>query len=664
MNIHHRTAANHSQRPQSPRIQKVRRAVRDGLDRWYEQRPLSSDDPFSAPDWQNSSPDPNQDVLGAMPRREPLTVQAVSRISPRTMRLASPFKDSRLLAFRRFFIWLFSITYFLGGVLADKLRRKDSEHRRAVRLRRTFTRIGGTFIKFGQQMSIRVDLLPLIYCEELTKLLDRVAPFPSEEAIRIIERCTGRPLSETFAVFDPEPIGSASVACVYQAVLKNGDKVAVKVRRPGIGEQFVADFRVLHWLFSLLETLTILRPGFTENVLKEVQATLMEELDFYKEARFQEIFRRRAQKARRPFFTAPRVYPHISGEDVLVEEYVSGIWLWELLSAVEYNDRDALAKIRRLNIDPKIVARRLLWVSNWGLWESVIFHADPHPANIIIQRNNRLVFIDFGSMGTLTESRRQSLHEIFRLEEKEDLEGISRAALTLLEPLPPIDVENVLKAIEDVFWEGLIATRSKQSEWWERTSAQLWLGFFRVTSRFQIPMTFDTVRMIRATLLYDTLAARLDHDIDVGRHYRRFMKDAGREARRRLSKGVQTRLERGFTERDYVRMERMLKMGDQMFFQAQRLLNLRQFNYAALVGKFVSSILLTLSGFLQAVIFTVIVILLVTIWQTVVGGTIPPLQETFRQVVTGPIYQLSLLFLSVIGIRRILFRLRDKEVTR
>jgi predicted unusual protein kinase regulating ubiquinone biosynthesis (AarF/ABC1/UbiB family) len=390
----------------------------------------------------------------------------------------------------------------------------------------------------------------------------------------------------------------------------------------------------------------------------------MEELDFYKEARFQEIFRRRAAKARRPFFTAAKVYPHISGEEVLVEEFISGIWLSELLSAVENNDQQALAQIRHLNIDPKIVARRLLWVSNWGLWESVLFHADPHPANIIIQPNNRLVFIDFGSMGTLTESRRLTLHEIFRLEEMEDLEGISRASLTLLEPLPPVDIEKVLKAIEDVYWDGLIATRSKQSLWWERTSAQLWLGFFRVTSQFQIPMAFDTVRMIRATLLYDTLAARLDHDIDVGRHYRRFMKDAGRNARRRLLDSAQTRLERGFTEQDYIRLERMLKLGDRVLFQAQRLLNLRQFNYAALVGKFVSMILLTISGLFIALFFTLALVLAVTLWQAVFSGEMPAMLETFQQVVTDWRYQLALLIFFFIGLRRLLFRLRDKEVTR
>ncbi len=643
------------------RQKKIRRAVQKGMERRY--RALREEASFAQIEPEPFPATPLDDaVIGAMPRRKPLTITAVSTISPRTMRLSSPFRAGFWLTARRIFVWLRGLLIFLGGILWDKLRQRDTTMTRAVRLRQTFARIGGTFIKFGQQAAVRADLLPYAYCEELTKLLDQVDPFPTEQAIAAIERVTGRPLADTFQRFDPEPIGSASIACVYQAVLHNGDSVAVKVRRPGIGDLFVADFQVLGWLFGAMEALTLVRPGLTEIILEEVRGTLMEELDFYKEARFQEIFRRRAKKAKRPYFSAPRVYPQFSGEDVIVEGFVSGIWLSELLSAVERNDLHALATIRELNIDPKIVARRLLWVSYWGLWESVFFHADPHPANIIVQRNNKLVFIDFGSMGALKATRRRTLHEIYHLEKQEDLEGMARLALTLLEPLPPIDTERVIKAIEDVYWEGLIATRSRHSEWWERTSAQLWLGFFRVTSRFQIPMSFDTVRMIRATLLYDTLAARLDHDIDLGREYRRYVKDAGAEARKRLVKGTQRRLEKGLTGRDYLRIEQMLKMGEQAVYQANRLLHLRSFNFTALVGKFVSSVVLSLSLLFQLLMVTAVIVIVVSISQQLFLNAQLSFSRTFIQVATNRWYQLLMVLLIIISIRRILFRLQDKEV--
>ena len=163
------------------------------------------------------------------------------------------------------------------------------------------------------------------------------------------------------------------------------------------------------------------------------------------------------------------------------------------------------------------------------------------------------------------------MHELFAREKEEDLEGIARVSLTLLEPLPPIDSDKVVKAIERVFWDAMIAQRSQHSEWWEKTSANLWLGFFKVINEFKIPMSVDHVRMIRATLLYDTLAARLDHDIDLGYEYRAFMKDVGKTHRKRLHKKMRRRLEKGLTDRDYVRLDRLVKLGDRALYLSQRL---------------------------------------------------------------------------------------------
>ena len=213
------------------------------------------------------------------------------------MRHSSPFQAGLWLTLRRLFVWNVGLFIFLSGILGDKIRQRDTIMIRAVRLRETFARISGTFIKFGQQAAVRADSLPYATCEELTKLLDKVAPFPTEQAIAAIERVTGRPLAETFQQFDPEPIGSASIACVYQAVLHNGDEVAVKVRRPGIGDLFVADFRVLGWLFGMMEALTLVYRDYFGGSAQHVDEGVG---FFYKEARFQEIFRRRAKKAKRP----------------------------------------------------------------------------------------------------------------------------------------------------------------------------------------------------------------------------------------------------------------------------------------------------------------------------------------------------------------------------
>ncbi len=121
--------------------------------------------------------------------------------------------------------------------------RRSSTQRSAERLRRTFEKAGPTFSKLAQQLSMRADMLPYEYCAELSKMLDRAATFPTEQAIETIERNLNRKLGDVFSAFDPTPIGSASLACVYQARLRTGERVAVKVRRPGIGLLIAADLR-------------------------------------------------------------------------------------------------------------------------------------------------------------------------------------------------------------------------------------------------------------------------------------------------------------------------------------------------------------------------------------------------------------------------------------
>ncbi len=643
---------------------RVAKAAEKAIGRWHKTRSAGASGLNVYAGKEPERPDIPEDgpVLRDLPRRERITREIVQDIQPRVMRLARPFKAGFWFALLRLLIWIYGISRYLLGTAWDILLRRNSIERRAVRLRESLERIGGTFLKIGQQASIRIDLIPYRYCVELTRLLDKAEPFPVEQAIAIVERNTGKELSQIFAAFDPNPIGSASIACVYQAVLHTGEKVAVKVRRPRIGETMMADLRVLGWLFKFMEMTTLVRPGYTGNVLQELRDTLLEELDFYKEARFQELFRGRARKSGRSFFTAPRVYPEFSGEEVIVEEFIPGIWLSELIAAVEHDNKPAMDRIRELNIDPKIVARRLLWASHWSMWENIFFHADPHPANIIVQADNRLVFIDFGSAGTLTESRRLAMHELFAREREEDLEGISRVALTLLEPLPPVDTEKVITAIEKVFWDAMIAQRSKHSQWWEKTSANLWLGFFRVTSQFKIPMSVDHVRMIRATLLYDTLAARLDNQIDLGKQYRAFMKDAGDKARKRLRRKIRMRFERGFTASDFGKLERVLKMSDRALFLAERVMNLRTFNYGALLGKFVSTFISLISLAIQMTILTGTILLVAYVLQIASGASDFSFSDTVGLVVTNPWYLGGLAIVTLINIRRMLFRISDEEI--
>jgi predicted unusual protein kinase regulating ubiquinone biosynthesis (AarF/ABC1/UbiB family) len=219
------------------------------------------------------------DVLRAMPRRQPVhKIETAHVVLPTARRTV--FKPGILRPFFRMFVWVAAaLRYFLGNAL-DKLLGRASIQRRAVRLRETIDWAGASFVKIGQQLSLRADILPYAYCTELGKLLDNSRPIPTSEAIKVIEQSLGKPLNAIFESFDPVTIGSASLACVYQARLKTGELVAVKVRRPGIGALISADLRALDWLLVTVEALAVIPPGMTTQLRRELRKMLIGELNF------------------------------------------------------------------------------------------------------------------------------------------------------------------------------------------------------------------------------------------------------------------------------------------------------------------------------------------------------------------------------------------------
>jgi predicted unusual protein kinase regulating ubiquinone biosynthesis (AarF/ABC1/UbiB family) len=642
----------------SPQTQ---RAIENGISHWKEKSNGRPPIRTISIQTEEAPRDRSEEILTSIPRRM-FNPQIADQIYLPLVELP-PFRTNIFRAAGRLFVWVSMIASFLFGTAADRVMRRDSEARRAVRLRRIVEKAGGTIIKFGQQMSMRIDFLPWVYTVELSKMLDQVPAFPLEEAIEVIERTTGKKWQDIFAVFDPEPIGSASVANVYQAILKNGDKVAVKVRRPGIGELFMADFKVLGWLLDLAEFLTILRPGYTQNLRKEFQTTLLEELDFIQEARYQDMFRRSAKKTGKRFFTAPRIYFEFSNQEVIVQEFTSGIWLWEIMAGVEQKNPEALRLMRELNIDTKKVAQRLLWVNYWGMQENLIFHADPHPANVIVSRNSKLTFIDFGSCGSFNRDQRNGLELVAVSSAQNDAEGMARGTLKLFEPLPPLDVNDVFQEVEAEFTRVLTIFRSRNrySEWWERTSVLQWMSFFKYSREHNIPVALHTLRMIRATLLYDTVAVRIHNDIDRFAEYLRFKKFREQQAKKRVTKMVRRQFKRGLDDAVFLRLEEVANVTDKMMYRLQNALGSPLFTFSSLVGKwvFVGSMVIKLIG--RIFMYSLIAALVLTgIYK--LNGLTTDLLENLLVTARYPGFQVFIGLVIIINIRNILYRLRDQEI--
>ncbi len=622
-------------------------------------------DPLVARDASQARPEappaePADGVIAALPRR----VLIASGTPSQTNALRSHkvhFEASTAATIRRLFIWLWATLRYFVGTFRDSLRGNNTIDRRAVRLRLIMESLGPTFVKVGQQLSIRADLLPYAYCQELAKMLDKVAPFPTKYAIEAVERVTGKPIGKTFAVFDPTPVGSASLSCVYQAVRHSGERVAVKVRRPGIGPMLAADLQALDWIMQLAETMSFLRDGLTKNLRIELRSMLMEELNFHREARYTELFRRRAKKKKQDFVTAPRVHFDISGPDVIVTEFISGVFLSEIIGALDINDEAAIRAITGRGIDPVQVAKRMVLAFNWETLENLLFHADPHPANIVIKPDNTIVFIDFGSCGRFSSKTRRLWQQLHYYLNKEDVQGMVEASISILEPLPPIDIDRFTKQVEQLYWDWLYAMKDKNSEWWEKASGMMWISFVGITRRYNIPVNLDTLRLFRATFLYDTIMYRLWPDMDMDTEYQAYHTKAAKRAERRVRRAMRRRVEKGLQPDDYMRIEDMGRMFRQITGRLQHVLDTPRHNFTSMLGKaaYGASVALKLAAVGMGIhVFAVIAVSILSN----VTDTHISLWETATSIVTSTGYQVVVLMILLVIIRKTLMRVEDIDV--
>jgi len=525
------------------RREKIQRIVDVSSERWQRRQGLPIASRPSDPDAPLLRPLPHPQGLG-IPKK---ANGELSALPPPRRELA--FKAGVFRSVARLVVWIGGACIFAIGVLRDWLGRRNTQANRARRLKETFLKMGTTFIKIGQQLSMRIDLLPKAYTDELEELLNDVpTEFDPVEAIKTIERAMGQkkgapgpiPLEQVFSAFDPEPIGRASVACVYQAILISGERVAVKVRRPNIGPDLAADMRALAWLLMLVEVIAF-APGFFKNLAQELRMMLTEELDFAREARFADLYRRKMRKTRQmSFVSVPRVFFEYSNDEVMVAEFVSGIWLKDILPALEAQNAQALAELDDIDFDPVILARRIQLIARFNNFENIFFHADLHPANILIRPGNKIVLIDFGSCGSFNMKELNAWRRWFDAQSVDDVGGMVQAALAIIEPVPPIDRDQFGKELESKFWDQLYAVKSKHSEWHERITSRLWYDFLDLSRKHKVPMRLNTLRMIRASMLTDTIAIRLDPDQDAYREFRFYEKGAGKRAKKRVVKRLRT----------------------------------------------------------------------------------------------------------------------------
>ena len=267
------------------------------------------------------------------------------------------------------------------------------------RIRMAFEELGPTFIKLGQVLATRPDLIPMSLVEELRRLQDRVPPFPGEDAKRAIEQQLGRPVEELFARFDVTPLAAASIAQVHRATLQDGTEVVVKVRRPNLETQIARDLDVLTSLAGLLEdNVPESRQFAPRAIAEEFRRSIWREIDLTKEARNIERFARNFRGDRTVHVL--RNYPELSSKGVLTLEFIDGI------------KASNTAELEAHGIDRADLARRGVEFVIRQIFQHGFFHADPHPGNIFVLRDGRIAPIDMGMMGQLDRELRDALLEL------------------------------------------------------------------------------------------------------------------------------------------------------------------------------------------------------------------------------------------------------------
>jgi len=280
------------------------------------------------------------------------------------------------------------------------------------RLRRTLEKLGPTFIKLGQILSIRPDLLPKDYIKELGNLQDEVPPFAYEKAVEIIEKELHKPLGKLFMSFDKKPIASASIAQVYKAKLQNGAVVAVKVQRPNVKEIMKLDIEIMFYIAKLLEKHSKkLRKYSPVGIVEEFKDWTHDELDFKIEAKNAKRFRRNFIDSEK--VVIPKVFDKYSTKKVLTLEYLDGVELHKLGKVKNKKDYD-IKEIMRNGFDAVFTQ----------VFIHGFFHADPHPGNILILKGNKIGFVDFGIVGHFDDFLKEKSIELMYSMMRGDIDAI------------------------------------------------------------------------------------------------------------------------------------------------------------------------------------------------------------------------------------------------
>jgi len=398
--------------------------------------------------------------------------------------------------------------------------------RRAQQLRELLTRLGPSFIKAGQVLANRPDIVRSDYMAELCALQDDVPAFPNSEAFAIMERELGRPPREVFSAISEEPVAAASLGQVYRATLRSsGEEVAVKVQRPGVAPNILRDLVLFRWLGGFLNAYTIRNLGCNAQlIVDEFGEKLLEELDYVQEAR--NIVDFRANFEGDPYVKIPWVNQELSGPQMLVMEWIDGVRCTDLEG------------IRSSGIDVEEFMRVGVVAALRQLLEFGLFHGDPHPGNLFAMRDGRIAYVDFGNVAQISQRNKQILVDAVIHAVNEDYEEMAGDFTRLGFLSAEADTEPVketfVPALETI-WKDSMGQSMADFNFRTVTSK-----FNKLVYKFPIRIPERYALVIRSLLTQEGICMTLSpdfHFLEVAYPYvaRRLLTDEDPQLRQRLT---------------------------------------------------------------------------------------------------------------------------------
>ena len=406
------------------------------------------------------------------------------------------------------------LLYVLSRPFRSKRRREGAARQEPttwVRIRLVIEHLGPTFIKLGQILSNRPDLIPRPLQQELARLRDNVPPFPAVEAIKIIEEELGRPVEELFHHFDEQPMAAASVAQIHRATLPGGDAVAVKVQRPGLEELAQVDVEILKELAGVIERhFPETRSVAPLEIAAEFEQGMRQELDFIREASAIERFA--GQFRGDDEIKVPKVYRAYVGKRVLTMEFMEGRRMSELLDA---GPSDEAEGIRIAAIGADLTLKQIF---TYGY-----FHADPHPGNILILEDGKLCYVDFGLTGNLIQRDREVVSDMLISMIGQNEQKTAKAVIRLAGSRDYQAAQKIEREIAQLI------DRFQSSQAGDYSFASLLGELIEVLVDVGLHLPSDLFLLVKTLMTIEGVATGLDPNFDFTAHLKPFVETLIRE---------------------------------------------------------------------------------------------------------------------------------------